>query len=468
MMSSAARTPRTPPPGDRLPRGPHSLTRTEVAANQRERIVAAMGELVGQQGYANTTVSDVTAQAGVSRKAFYEHFSNKQECFLETYDTIVAEGRREIVRAYSETENLPDRAGAAITALFERVMANPGSLRIAIVEVGSVGPAGIARRERLMADYEQLLRETLGLPRGAGTIPNPVLRGIVGGLNSILYTRAQSGELQEMLALIPDLVAWAVSYSPAPQSLTLQTKRVGGHALPAGLGGGRAPGTLATIGAGGRRGLARGKHGRSVSHSLVVHNQRERILDAVANLAAQTGYAALTVEAIVERAAVSLQAFYEHFSGKEDAFLVAYELGHAKSLSTVERAFMAEPDWRLGVRAGIAALFDFLASEPAFAQLALVDSLTATRRTVERATDGVAAYAELLVPGLQEASGLVLPPAVTLEAIAGGLSELCLTYALMGRIADLRELLPRAAYFALAPLIGPEQAGEIASAPYAS
>jgi AcrR family transcriptional regulator len=238
--------------------------------------------------------------------------------------------------------------------------------------------------------------------------------------------------------------------------------------LPPGLVGGRAPGTLAagaaaTTAGGRRRGLTRGKH--SVSRSLVVHNQRERILDAVANLVAQDGYAALTVDGIAERAAVSLHAFYEHFSGKEDAFLVAYELGHAKGLLIVERAFATQSDWRLGIREGISALLDFLAFEPAFAHLALVDTLTATRRVAEHATEGVAAYAAMLIPGAEQATDLVLPPAATIEAIAGGLFELCLTYALLGHIERLSELLPRATYFALAPFIGPEQAAHVATAP---
>jgi hypothetical protein len=118
----------------------------------------------------------------------------------------------------------------------------------------------------------------------------------------------------------------------------------------------------------------------------------------------------------------------------------------------------------LGVRDGISALFHFLASEPAFAHLALVDALTATRRTAERTTDGLAAYAEMLIPGTEEATDLVLPPAVTIEAIAGGLFELCQTYAMQGQIEKLSELLPRATYFTLAPFIGPEQAGSIATA----
>jgi AcrR family transcriptional regulator len=440
-----------------------------VSASQRGRLLVAMADLVGQSGYAATTVANVLAYAGVSRKAFYQHFANKQECFLAAYDAIVAEGRREVARAYEAAEDPSERASLAITKVFERAIENPGTVRLALVEAGVVGPAGIERRERLMSEYEGLLRDMLGLPRGPGAVPNPVLRGIVGGLNGVLNAHVRSGELEQLRELIPDMVGWAISYNPPPASMMrLLTQPANEHELPPGLIGGRAPGTLTTsvaiTTAGSRRGLARGRRG-GVSRSLVVHSQRERVLDAVATLVAEAGYASLTVEGIAERAAISLQAFYEHFAGKEDAFLVAYEVGHAKGLSIVERAFATQADWRLGVREGISALFDFLASEPAFAHLALVEALTATRRTAERATDGVGAYAEMLIPGAEEAPELSLAPEVAIEAIAGGLFELCLTYALLGKTESMPELLPRATYFTLAPFVGPEQAGQIATAP---
>ena len=74
----------------RLPRGPHTLTREEVAANQQARMMSAMIELVGEQGYGPTTVAQVTARAGVSRKAFYEHFANKEECIIALFDRAIA------------------------------------------------------------------------------------------------------------------------------------------------------------------------------------------------------------------------------------------------------------------------------------------------------------------------------------------------------------------------------------------
>jgi AcrR family transcriptional regulator len=448
--------PGEPPP---LPRGPHSLSREQVASNQRRRLMKGMIETVGEHGYTNTTVADVIAHAGVSRKAFYEHFPNREQCFLEAYDRAIAAGIRQIEAAYRSEQNTLAAAEAALEALFEGAIAEPSSVRLVLVEVGAVGAEGIARREQLLATYEELLRETLKLPRGSGAIPNPVLRAMVGGLNEVLYTRVSRRRQNELRKLAPDLVRWATSYYPAPEAIGSLDGGPPMRPLP-GHAGGRAPGTLTPPPAAGRRRGLRGE--QKGSHSFVVHNQRERILDAVAHLSATKGYGAFTVRDIAETAAVSLDAFYGHFEGKEDAFLVAYEVGHGKGLTLVEQAYGAAPDWRTGIKAAIAALFDFLASEPAFAHLALVDALIATSRTAEHARKGFSAYAHLLVPGLEHAPERGAPPAVTIEAIAGGVFELCLTYTLQGRADELSELLGHTTYFALAPFIGAEEAGRVA------
>jgi len=459
--AGAKKNGREKPPRGALPRGPHSLTRAEVSANQRRRMIEATIDVVAEKGYAELTVADIIARAGVSRRAFYEHFANREACFLAAHDAVMAESAAALRQMLTISGDFEQSVQVGLREIYKRALRRPGALRLLMVEIGTAGPAGIARREQLGAAYEQALRERIGLPPGPGPIPNPVLRGIVGGLGAVLFARIdQPRRRRQLLQEVPDLVRWATSYWPAPPAI-MNLQDPGPETLRRHPNGGRAPGTL-SLGAATshRRRLVGGESGASPLY--VAHSQRERILDAVATLTAAHGYAALTVEGIAAEAAISLQAFYEHFPSKEEAFLVAYEVGHDKGLALVERAYEDEPDWRFGVRAAIAALFDFLACEPAFAHMALVDAAAATSRVSERAGRGLSSYAQTLLSGFERAPDGVRPPAIAIEAITGGLFELCLHHALQRRMRELPLLLARATYFALAPFIGADAAGAIA------
>jgi AcrR family transcriptional regulator len=435
---------------------PRALAAGEI--RQRQRLMAAMIDVVGRQGSRASTVKDVVAAAGMSRKTFYRHFANKQDCLLQTADLVIDVSITEVERAYLGVERWPDRVGAALGALFALANDNPGSVRLSLVEVGGAGPAGLERRERWFEEFERFIVEAIKLAPQPGEPSKLVVEAVVGGVAGVLTRRlGPQGRRVRLTPLVADLVSWITAYHPVPASILAEPRAA--QRAPGALLGGRAPGTLARQGPLRlRRGLPRGE--ANASRSFVVHNQRERILDAVTLLTAEHGYAAVNVEGIAEQAAISLQAFYEHFENKDDAFIVAYEVGHAKCLSFVEAAYAAEPDWREGVRAGISALLFFLASEPAFARIALIDVLTATPRTAERSSLGLSAFAQLLAPGL------AAPPSrssdVTVEAITGGIFELCLRCAMRGELASLPELAPIATYFALAPFLGGEAASRVA------
>jgi AcrR family transcriptional regulator len=414
-----------------------------------------MIEAVAERGYVSTPVAEVIARAGVSRKAFYEHFPNKETCALEAADEITKAALELVSNPHRATDADEARAQAAIQALLARAMASPRSVRFVLLELTAIGEVGVARREYLITTFERRLQEFIEIDPSV-PIPYPILRATVGGINSILYSRAAKRGAELTPELAAELVGWIALYRHLPESL-LSTPE---HRRPPAVAGGRAPGTLSPAPVLRRkRGGVSGSAKRS--HSLTVHSQRERILDAVANLSAARGYALITVSNIGEQAGVSLDTFYGHFAGKEDAFLVAYEVGHAKGLAIVERACSSATDWPSRIRAGIAALFDFLASEPMFAHLALVDALLATTRTAERARQGLLAYAKVLI-GDRQADFTSAAGSLITEAITGGLFEICLTYTLQKRTWDLPTLIAPTTYFVLAPAIGVEDAARVA------
>jgi AcrR family transcriptional regulator len=422
----------------------------------RARILGALTELVGEQGYACSTVADVIARAGASRRTFYEHFANMETCFLTAADATAARWLEQAAGAVEQAADAhEDATEALLRELFTASLDSPGALRLLATDLAATGQAGLERSELVLAALGQTLCEALAadamdagepLTHMSALEQSVLPRALAGAVLRIPYARAlRGGRMRrapraELMSLIPDLAEWAATYG----SMGVPPIATVSQPPPAG---GRAPGTLSlSSGANGRRGLSRGD---SVSRSFMVHSQRERLLDAVANLSAAKGYDAVTIPEIVQEAGVSVEAFYEHFSGREDTLLVANELGRRKALALMQRAYRSHEQWPEAVRATIAALLGFLASEPSFTRMALID--------VPAAGGKLATVHEGALEGLLK-DGLGLLPArgrgpaqVSAEASTAAVRELCRGYAAAGRSPELPSLHDVAAHLALAP-----------------
>src|SRR2546423_5111161 len=149
-------------PGTRLPSGRHGLTREEVMASQRARLVDAMVHVVADKGYAATTVADVVERAGVSRRTFYEQFADKEACFLAAYDVALAA----VLGRIAETAGpegpdgpaagwrAPARAG--VEGFLDLLAGEPAHARALQGEILPAGPAPPQRRAGMLATVNAL------------------------------------------------------------------------------------------------------------------------------------------------------------------------------------------------------------------------------------------------------------------------------------------------------------------------
>lgn len=68
--------------------GRHRLSREEVLASQRGRIMRAALDELGELGAGGVTVGGVVERAKVSKKTFYENFEGLEECVIESLETV--------------------------------------------------------------------------------------------------------------------------------------------------------------------------------------------------------------------------------------------------------------------------------------------------------------------------------------------------------------------------------------------
>jgi AcrR family transcriptional regulator len=175
-----------------------------------------------------------------------------------------------------------------------------------------------------------------------------------------------------------------------------------------------------------------------LSRAEVIANQRWRILDGMAAALAYHGYEDTKITDVVELAGLSRATFYEHFRGKEACFAAAYEFGVERLANVVERAASDEGDWDDRVSAGLTAGLEFLAADPAFAHLLLVESLAAARPARLEHERSLTRLAEALRPPAALPGSEVVPEE-TLRLLAGGLASHVSARVLAGEAARLRQ-----------------------------
>jgi AcrR family transcriptional regulator len=193
-----------------LPRGRHHLTREQVSASQRSRILMAMIEEVAERGYASTSVAHITARAGVSRKSFYEQFADKEDCYLAAFDAA-AELRdshmRHVVKRLEPAADPLEIFRATLRAFLEGVAQHPAASRTLVVEIYAVGREALRRKDGLRRKEMALVLGPLGYvdERGELTFEGEAVAGSIAWL---VTQRVALGRFDELVDLCDPFVDW--------------------------------------------------------------------------------------------------------------------------------------------------------------------------------------------------------------------------------------------------------------------
>jgi len=208
--------------------------------------------------------------------------------------------------------------------------------------------------------------------------------------------------------------------------------------------------------------LPPGRHG--LPREFVSRNQYERLIAGLAEAVAENGYAGTTIAHITRHAAVSRRTFYEHFNSKDECFVAAYDSVMTELRRRVEEAFDQEEEWPQAVKAGIAAMLEFLASEPHLARLSMVEALVAGPVVVERYDAAIQSLVPFFQAGREGRSTEVLEglSPTTEEALVGGMVSLISRRVFADRSGELEALLPDLVEFALTPYLGSGEAAKVA------
>jgi AcrR family transcriptional regulator len=189
----------------KFPAGMRKLPSDLVSAVQKERLIAAMLRAASELGYREASVQDVIERAGVSRPTFYDHFANKEDCFLAAFDATAKQLRDRVAAAASKGgDSLRDRLRFGLETLLHFASTEPEAARTLIVEARAASPEAAMRRDQLLDHFagcvDAQVRELLPDARSHSPI---TAAGIVGGVEALLYSRLCKGEFDDFDSLLP-------------------------------------------------------------------------------------------------------------------------------------------------------------------------------------------------------------------------------------------------------------------------
>jgi AcrR family transcriptional regulator len=191
-----------------LPRGRHNLSTAEVRSSQRARLLAAMLELVGERGYAATTVPDVVARARVSRNAFYDLFEDKLDCFLALADELAEQVLAQLVDTGAADWVSALRAG--LRRYLSWWQQRPVWTRAYLVELPAAGPRALEQRDRQYARFIAMFEALAAWARREQPSLPPLravhARMIVLVVTELVAERVRHGDTAKLMELEPDVL----------------------------------------------------------------------------------------------------------------------------------------------------------------------------------------------------------------------------------------------------------------------
>jgi len=184
-----------------------------------------MARVMARSGYAATTVDEIAAESGVSRKALYAHFSGKEDVLLQAHRAIVEQIAAGAGSAAAEHEDWRDALRALFDWALELFAREPELANLSLIEVAAATPAS-----------RRLQRETLNRIRGLidqaaadsdRAVPDVAIDGMLGGMVYVIAKAAEEGNPDDLPALRPGLMAWFMLGFDSPDAAEREVSHPG-------------------------------------------------------------------------------------------------------------------------------------------------------------------------------------------------------------------------------------------------
>jgi AcrR family transcriptional regulator len=191
--------------------GPSELSRRQVADIQRARILVAAVETVEELGYSGMTVAQVIGRAKVSRKTFYDLFTDRQDCFIAVFEETIARMRALAEKACADGASWDESVRSVLTRLLAFLEEEPALASICLVEAQGAGTRVLERRAQVLGELAEIVDRGRTAPDAIHEPPPQITaEGLVGAVFTVLQTRLLERRDEPFTELLGPLMSMIV------------------------------------------------------------------------------------------------------------------------------------------------------------------------------------------------------------------------------------------------------------------
>jgi AcrR family transcriptional regulator len=173
----------------------------------RLRLVAAIAALLAARALSTVTIADIARQARVSKRTFYEHFADKEACFIACYETLSDIVLKATLDA--TTGDLPwaKKVRASTRAYLSTLESQPALTRTLMMDIYAAGPEALRVRRQVQKRFADQLRRLVAQGRKdeptRARLSPAMATAVIGGINELVLVAVEEGRADRLTELAP-------------------------------------------------------------------------------------------------------------------------------------------------------------------------------------------------------------------------------------------------------------------------
>jgi AcrR family transcriptional regulator len=184
--------------------------RERVLEVQRRRLLSATADVVAERGLSRVTVAHIVARSNISRRTFYDLFTDREACFLATLCDALDQLSPSVLSAWERERSWREKVRAGLTAILEFLDDKPELRSLLIVDALGAGPDALALRANVLAQIIAAIDTARTETKHGHELPPLTAEGTVGAGLSIVHARVLTRDPAPLIPLLNPLMSMIV------------------------------------------------------------------------------------------------------------------------------------------------------------------------------------------------------------------------------------------------------------------